>query len=106
TLRIVEHFAADHAHPGAVFAARLARHAVIEHPDIRAALEIPPDPVAIGRVGPIMRAGQSLAGIGLELRLAVIAIANLAARQAGPAIVRKTVRMAALDDLFHYGRQI
>src|SRR5690606_29585252 len=102
TLGVVENLAADHAHPGAVLAAGCARDAVVERPEFGAAFKAPADPFAIALVGPVVVPRQLHAGTVLELRLAVLAIADLAARQAGPAVIGKAIGLAALDDLLHH----
>ncbi len=104
-VRVVEELAADHPQPGAVLAAGLAGDLVVKLPEVGPALEVPAHPVAVGVGVPVVRPRQLLAGVGLELRLAMVAVADAGSRQARPAVVGEAVRMAALDDLAHHVRQ-
>ena len=92
--------AAVHADPEAVRAARGFRGAVEQVPDLQPPVVVPLDPLR-GRPGRSSRAccGSGCAGLVAELALAVGAVADAVAPQAGPTVVGEALGVAALDDL-------
>src|SRR6478752_3766974 len=90
---------AVHSHPDTMRAARRFGRAVIQVPHFEAPLVVPLNPFAIGLAVPILLIRKRAAGLVFELACAIAAIADTVAREAAPAIVGKSVRMATLDDL-------
>ena len=92
--------AAVHAGPDAIRAAGVARDAVVELPEFRAARVVPQDPLAVSGIVPVGAARKSPGrSSGGTCAGTVVAVADAAAAQAGPTVVGETFRVGALDDL-------
>src|ERR1039458_1604998 len=98
--------AAVHSEPEAMRPAGFARGAIEQVPDFEPARVVPPDPLAIDRIVPILRARDRLAGLLVKLALTIIAVADVVALQAVPIVVRDSIRVRALDDFAEHGRNV
>src|ERR1039458_1343181 len=98
--------AAVHSEPEAMRPAGFARGAIEQVPDFKPARVVPPDPLAIDRIVPILRARDRLAGLLVKLALTIFAVADAVALQAVPVVVRDSIRVRALDDFAEHGRKV
>src|SRR5437660_12530167 len=89
---------AVHSHPDTMRAARRLRRAVIQVPYFEAPFVVPLNPLAVGLVVPILAVRKRASGLVFELTCAIFAVADTVAREAAPAIVGQSVRVAPLDD--------
>ncbi len=95
-----------HADPEAVLAAGLLGDAVVEVPDLEAAVVVPADPGAVDRVVPVVAGRQGGVGVVAERAAAVRAVADAVALEATPGVVGESVGLVALDDLPQDARQV
>src|SRR5262249_24450270 len=97
---------AIHAEPQAIRASSGLGRTIVHVPDLDAPRVIPIDPLAVDWIAPILLARQIGSGFVAKLTRAVFAIADAFPPKAAPAIVRETLRVAALDNLGENSREI
>src|ERR1039458_1956277 len=95
--------AAVHPGPDAIRPARRLRGAVIQVPDFQPAVVVPANPLAISQIVPIRLTRDVLAAALAEFPPAILTVADSAAAQPAPTVVREALRVVAFGDFTQDG---